>query len=160
MYKYRAYRLQRGRGLGNIVGKLLRGAMPILKRGANLLGPHAARFGSRVLADVAEGGDVLESAKKYAKNTGTDIVKAVVDRASGKRKKTQTGNGRKRAPKATSTRQPRRKKPRRKKPSIAHMRQPAQLNKSRKTHRKAKAVKSRKKSLLTENINDVFKYGY
>jgi hypothetical protein len=155
MFKYRAYRVQRGRGLGNILGKLLRRAMPILKRGANMLGPHAGRFGSRVLADVAEGTDVLESAKKNAKNTGTDVVNAVVARASGK--KSQKGNGRKRASTLTKSKRSRRKKPR-----IAHMRKSGQRKKSSKTRRRAKQAKTRKNRLPTtaENINDVFKYGY
>jgi hypothetical protein len=147
MFKYRSYRIQQGRGLGNILGKLFRSAMPILKRGATLLAPHAARFGSRVLGDVADGTDVLESVKKHAKQSGNDIVGAVVN--------TQKGNGRKRTAKAS-------KKPRQKKARPVHMRKPARpKKKSPKTRRRSKPIKSQgKPPSLEKNINDVFKYGY
>jgi hypothetical protein len=148
MLKYRAFRVQRGRGLGNVLGKLFRSALPLLKKGGILLAPHAARYGSRVLNDVADGTDVLESVKKHAKQTGTDIIGAVVNK--------QKGNGRKRAGKAATSKRPRRKKAR-----AIHMRKLSRpKKKSQKIRRRANSAKSQNKPPLREKINDVFKYGY
>jgi hypothetical protein len=148
MLKYRAYRVQRGRGLGNILGKLLRSAIPLLKKGGTLLTPHAARFGSRVLGDVADGSDVLESVKKRARQSGTDIVGAVV--------KTQKGKGGKHANTKPSTKQPRRKKTR-----GTHMRSAPQRKITKaKPHVKTAKKSRRKPPAPVANINDVFKYGY
>jgi hypothetical protein len=141
--------VQRGRGLGNILGKLFRSAVPILKSGATLLAPHAARFGSRVLRDVSDGSDVLESVKKHARQSGTDIVGAVV--------KTQKGKGRKR----TANSKPSAKQPRKKKTRSTHMRS-APHRKKTKAKPRAKTAKQarRKPPAPVANINDVFKYGY
>jgi hypothetical protein len=150
MLKYRAYRVQSGRGLGNVLGKLFRSALPILKKGIKFLAPQAAKYGSRVLADVSEGTDVLESLKKNAKQSGNDIVEALVTT-----NKKQTGKGVKRGRKTPVTRQPRAKKRR-----TNHMRT-APPSKKSKPRRRPKFAKSSKRSLLVNpNINDVFKYGY
>jgi hypothetical protein len=122
--------------------------VPILKRGATLLAPHAARFGSRVLGDVADGSDVLESVKKHARQSGTDIVGAVV--------KTQKGKGGKRANIKPSAKQPRKKKMR-----STHMRTAPHRKKTKAKPRAKTAKKSRRKPPApVANINDVFKYGY
>ena len=45
-------RVQRGHGLGNLFGSLLRSAMPLIKRGAVALGKRALTTGMRVAGDV------------------------------------------------------------------------------------------------------------
>lgn len=86
MRVYRGYP-QRGAGLGNILGALFRAAKPILR---SML-PVAARFGSRVLGDVADGGNVLRSARKHAPRAGVDALRTVV--TGGRKRRKQRGSG-------------------------------------------------------------------
>lgn len=89
MRVYRGYP-QRGAGLGNILGALFRVAKPILR---SML-PVAARYGSRILGDVAEGENVLRSARKHAPRAGVEALKTVVvGGRGGGRKRKQRGSG-------------------------------------------------------------------
>lgn len=89
MRYYRGYP-QRGAGLGNIIGSLFRAARPFLKTGLRAMLPVAARFGSRVLGDVAEGKPVRKSARRHAKKAGMDAISAVANTI----RSTQRGRGR------------------------------------------------------------------
>lgn len=81
MRVYRGYP-QRGAGLGNILGALFRAAKPILRS----MIPVAANFGSRVLGDVAQGKNVLRSAKRHAPSAGMDALRTVIKRTGTKQR--------------------------------------------------------------------------
>ena len=71
-------RHQRGHGIGNILGGLARMVVPILKRGGQTLLKEGVRAGVDILGDVVSGGNIKESAKRRAKQTG----KRLLDKAS------------------------------------------------------------------------------
>lgn len=112
MHAYRGYRRQRGAGLGNILGALFRMAKPILRTGLRTVLPVAARFGARVLGDVAEGKNVKRSAKRHAKQAGWEAVGAVAN----KFRKSQGGRGKKR--RSTAHIKPRRQTKRKRRKSL------------------------------------------
>ena len=68
---------QYGAGLGNIFGGLLRSAMPLLRQGLSYILPHAKRFGTRVLHDVAQG----ENLKSAIKQRGRQAIGGVAQGA-------------------------------------------------------------------------------
>lgn len=88
MQLYHGYHpTQHGDGLGNILGALFRAARPIIRTGLRTALPIAAKFGSNVLNDLAEGENVLQSAKRHGKRAGLDVASALLKRAA------QGGNG-------------------------------------------------------------------
>lgn len=66
---YAGTRVQRGSGLGNIFGGMIRAAIPILKRGAKTLGKSAVKTGMRVVSDIASGQGFKSSLKRRAGET-------------------------------------------------------------------------------------------
>ena len=71
-------RVQRGHGLGRLFGGLLRSAAPLIKRGAVALGKRALKTGLRVADDVMSGQSVKDSAKRRAKEAGTDFINSLL----------------------------------------------------------------------------------
>ena len=71
-------RVQRGHGLGSRFGGLLRSAAPLIKRGAVALGKRALKTGLRVADDVMSGQSVKDSAKRRAKEAGTDFINSLL----------------------------------------------------------------------------------
>ena len=67
-------RVQRGHGLGNLLGSLLRSAMPLIKRGALALGKRALTTGMRVAGDVATGQNVKQAVTRRAKEAGGELL--------------------------------------------------------------------------------------
>ena len=61
---YSGFRVQRGAGIGNILGGLWRAAVPILKRGAKTAGKRAIKAGIKVTGDVIRGRNVKTSVKR------------------------------------------------------------------------------------------------
>src|ERR1044071_8391614 len=61
---FQGYRGQRGHGLGSMLARFFRSAVPILKKGLSFLLPEALRTGAKIATDVAEGQSFGESAKK------------------------------------------------------------------------------------------------
>ncbi|KAK3929579.1 Putative uncharacterized transposon-derived protein [Frankliniella fusca] len=56
---------QKGHGIGSWLGGLFRTVLPLLKSGATAVGREAARAGAHVLADVANGDPIADSARRH-----------------------------------------------------------------------------------------------
>jgi hypothetical protein len=166
MLKYRGYQ-QSGRGLGNVLGKLLRAASPLITKGVGYILPHAARFGSRVLDDIATGGDAMEAVKKRAKQTGKAVVDELLTSQRGRGVGHIQGVG---TPKVTRVR----KKPRTarkskttaatKKANIKIKREKKKpvnkRSKKRKTYDSPAQSKVKRSRLSDFTPNDIFEHGY
>lgn len=70
---YFGRRNQSGRGIGNILGKLARFAMPLLKAGTKYLGKKVLEAGTDVMGDVVKGVPVKQALKRQAVSTGINI---------------------------------------------------------------------------------------
>ncbi len=116
--------LQRGYGLGGLLGGLFRKAVPLLKKGATMIGKQALRTGIGIADDVMAGHYIKTAAKRMikagTKQLGSDVLRRV-----------QTGRGRGR---------PRKKAPRR-------------VNKKRKQqHQKISSKGSKRRRRLYNDI--------
>jgi len=80
---------QYGAGLGNIIGSLFRRAIPLLRKGASVLGRQALSTGGEILQDVIEGKNVKQAAKK--REGGKELA---ITAARGMKRKRQIGAGR------------------------------------------------------------------
>lgn len=65
--------LQRGYGLGGLLGGLFRSAIPLLKKGAAVVGKEALKAGADIAQDVMKGQNVRASAKKRLKSAGQNL---------------------------------------------------------------------------------------
>ena len=63
---YGGVSVQRGHGLGSILGGLFRSAMPVLKKVGKAVGKQVVRSGLDVASDVVSGTNVKESLKRRA----------------------------------------------------------------------------------------------
>ena len=66
---------QRGHGLGNLFGSLLRSAMPLTKRGAVALGKGALKTGVRIAGDVLSGQNIKKAAKRRVTDAGRSMLR-------------------------------------------------------------------------------------
>ena len=91
---YQGRRYQKGHGIGNVFGGILRAALPVLKKTAVGIGKDllrtGARQGSRLLEDVVRGNSFKQSLKRRAIQGGEDLVNKRL-----KRNKTPTRSPRK-----------------------------------------------------------------
>lgn len=71
---------QRGHGLGNMLRSLTRLAVPLLKKGAKLVGKQALRTGIDIARDAAEGQNVKRAAKR---RMSQGLKELVMQRGSG-----------------------------------------------------------------------------
>jgi hypothetical protein len=55
---------QRGHGLGSVLSRLFRSAMPMLKKGLSIFGRHALKTGLEMANDVAGGQTLKHSARQ------------------------------------------------------------------------------------------------
>ena len=78
--------LQRGYGLGGLLGGLFRSAMPLLKKGAVAVGKEALQTGIDIAQDVISGQNVKTATKRRLKNAGRNMGTKVM-------KKIQKGKG-------------------------------------------------------------------
>lgn len=62
--------LQRGYGLGGLLGGLFRSAMPLLKKGVAAVGKQALQTGMEIVGDVAGGQNIKRVAKKRVSQAG------------------------------------------------------------------------------------------
>ena len=86
--------LQRGYGLGGLLGGLFRSAMPILKKGAMAVGREALQSGMDIAQDVMKGENVKTAAKRRMKTAGRNMGRKALN-------KLQRGRGaKKQLPKA------------------------------------------------------------
>ena len=117
------YRGQRGHGLGSILSGFFRSALPIIRRGLGIFGREALSTGSKIANDVADGKNILESAKHRVTERINDFVpglfsqsgsgyrrgrkrKRTTDKAAPKRKRSRKSgsSGRKKKGKVTKRR--------------------------------------------------------
>ncbi|KAJ8048961.1 hypothetical protein HOLleu_01485 [Holothuria leucospilota] len=68
-------RVQKGYGMGNILGGLFRSAMPLFKRGAKALGKEALRTGVEIAGDVLHGTSLRRAAKTRGISAGRRVTK-------------------------------------------------------------------------------------
>ncbi len=88
--------LQKGYGLGGLLGGLFRSAMPLLKKGAAAIGKQALHTGLEIAEDVMGGQNVKSAAKKRIKQAGKQLgSKAIRKIQTGKGKKRKNNNNRK-----------------------------------------------------------------
>lgn len=71
---YSGARVQRGYGLGSILGSLARSVMPLLKTGAKTLGKQALTSGMQIAGDMLGGQNFKQSAKRRAKEAGGNLM--------------------------------------------------------------------------------------
>lgn len=97
--RFSGHQYQRGGGLGNVLGGLIKTAMqqPWLASGLKRLTPHLLRMGGSVLSDVVKGRNIKKSLKRRGvraggdllKDIGTSLVSNVKQRGGGKRLRKQ-----------------------------------------------------------------------
>ena len=77
MIRYHSAR-QRGHGIGSLLGKMFRFAVPLLKSGLRVAKPHLMKAGKNVVSDVIRGKNLkrtlIEQGKTAAKSTLGDIL--------------------------------------------------------------------------------------
>ena len=66
--------LQRGYGLGGVLGGLFRSAKPLLKQGAKVIGRKMLRTGLDIAGDALSGRSVKHSAKRRLMQAGKELV--------------------------------------------------------------------------------------
>lgn len=92
--------LQRGHGLGGLLGGLFRSAIPLLKKGAMTVGREALQSGIDIAHDVMNGQNVKTATKRRVKTAGRNIGrKAITKLQKGKGRKKQTTKSKKRGKK-------------------------------------------------------------
>ncbi|KAK3907323.1 Putative uncharacterized transposon-derived protein [Frankliniella fusca] len=74
---------QKGHGIGSWLGGLFRTVLPLLKSGATAVGREAARAGAHVLADVASGDPIADSAKRHAGEAVQNLKRRAAAAMSG-----------------------------------------------------------------------------
>ena len=89
-------RTQRGNGIGGVLKRLFRSALPFLLRGGKQIGRQAIKTGINVGQDVLDGKSVKSSVTARVKETANDLAKKAVDHVA------QTGRGIKRPAKGKS----------------------------------------------------------
>ena len=94
MNAFHGVRIQRGSGLGNILGGLFRRAMPFLWKGAKFAGKTALNTGIDVAKDVIDGRDIKSAVKTRTRQAGNRLANQLVERVTSA-VKSQTGRGRK-----------------------------------------------------------------
>ena len=77
---FRGATVQRGRGIGSFFSKMMRGAMPLLKSGAKVVGKQLLNTGASIANDMIDGQDLKTSATKNFSTGGkkllSDLTKA------------------------------------------------------------------------------------
>ena len=72
--------LQRGYGLGGLLGGLFRSAIPLLKKGAVAVGKEALQTGIDIAQDVMGGQNVKTATKRRVKNAGRNMGTKVLNK--------------------------------------------------------------------------------
>ena len=79
---FRGAQVQKGYGLGNILGGLFRSSLPMIKQGAKMLGKEALKTGVGIVADTLDGQRVKTAAKKRARQAGLNVTSRVMQQLS------------------------------------------------------------------------------
>jgi len=72
--------LQRGYGLGGVLGGLMRAATPLLKQGMKAVGKQALSTGIGLLGDTLQGRNLKVSAKRRLKRAGQQLASGALQR--------------------------------------------------------------------------------
>ena len=72
--------LQRGYGLGGLLGGLFRSAMPLLKKGAMAVGREALQSGMDIAQDVMNGQNVKTATKRRMKTAGRNMGRKALNK--------------------------------------------------------------------------------
>lgn len=91
---------QRGRGIGNVLGRLFRRVLPFLSNASKHVGKLALHTGANVLSDTASGKDFQSSLKTRLKESGNHLKQNTIKEAQNAIAE-QIGSGRKRKRKGT-----------------------------------------------------------
>ncbi|PIK33587.1 hypothetical protein BSL78_29602 [Apostichopus japonicus] len=83
---FTGYHHQRGHGLGGILGRLARSALPFLKSGAKTLGKQALYTGTEIMNDALQGEHIKTSAKRRLGQAGQRMVTSVLEGSTSRRK--------------------------------------------------------------------------
>ena len=98
--------LQRGYGLGGLLGGLFRSALPLLKKGASAVGKEALKTGVGIAQDVLSGQNIKTAAKRRVKTAGRNMGTKVlnkIQKGKGAVSKPKPGKrGKKRGPSNSS----------------------------------------------------------
>ena len=69
--------LQRGHGLGGLLGGVMRMAVPLLKKGAKYVGRQALKTGAGLAEDVLAGKNIKSSAKRRLTQMGNETLQHI-----------------------------------------------------------------------------------
>lgn len=91
MIIYRGGRRQRGYGIGGVFSSLFRQALPVLEKGAKIVGKNAVQLGMNMAQDAIQGKDPLKSLEQHglnaAANTLGDVTEEFTTTKTGKKRK-------------------------------------------------------------------------
>lgn len=94
---YRNYQsIQKGAGLGSIIGKMFRFARPLLSSGLRAAKPHLIRGGKETAKALLQGKPLKQTIIDQSKRMGRDIIRDQLDFGSSDGKFTQRKKPRKR----------------------------------------------------------------
>lgn len=81
---FTGYSHQKGHGLGGILGRLARSALPLLKSGAKALGKQAIYTGAEIVNDALQGEHVKSAARRRVGQAGRRIATDILERTSSR----------------------------------------------------------------------------
>ena len=91
MIIYRGGRRQRGYGIGGVFSSLFRQALPVLEKGAKIVGKNAVQLGMNMAQDAIQGKDPLKSLEQHGLNAAAnalgDVAEALPTTQTGKKRK-------------------------------------------------------------------------
>ena len=99
-------KVQRGHGLGSLLGGLLRSVAPLIRRGAAAVGKRALRTGMQIADDVMTGQNIKQAAKRRVTNAGKDLLRSLVTTAGPPGVRTQSKKRQRRPTKRAATTRP------------------------------------------------------
>jgi len=71
---FQGQKYQRGHGIGNFFGGLLRTLLPVFKSAGKSIGKQALMTGARVVSDMADGGNLKESIQRHGKDSIVNLT--------------------------------------------------------------------------------------
>ena len=76
--------IQRGYGLGGVLGGLMRAATPLLKQGMKAVGKQALSTGLGLLGDTIQGRNIKVAAKRRLKQAGQHLMTGAIQHFANK----------------------------------------------------------------------------
>ena len=89
---YKGAGIQKGHGLGSMLGSLFRSAAPMLKSAAKTIGKQALDFGVGLAKDAMGGRDLREAAKERALEGGANILDSITGQSGHQRQQKPPAN--------------------------------------------------------------------